>query len=127
MQAAIATRATELTLPALLYALRALGYGDQDVEFCSHLTSLHQPSLVQSVEFTESPRRATVLLNTGRLAHQWHTMTKTGRVAKLNKLNPGPFVEIHPDDAAGLGVAEGDSVEVASRRGRAVLPASVGT
>ncbi|GAB04041.1 putative nitrate/sulfite reductase, partial [Gordonia amarae NBRC 15530] len=66
-----------------------------------------------------------VLLNTGRLAHQWHTMTKTGRVAKLNKLNPGPFVEIHPDDAAGLGVADGDSVEVASRRGRAVLPASV--
>ena len=34
--------------------------------------------------------------------HQWHTMTKTGKVAKLNKLNPGPFVEIHPDDAARL-------------------------
>ena len=29
-------------------------------------------------------------------------MTKTGKVAKLNKLNPGPFVEIHPDDAARL-------------------------
>ena len=40
------------------------------------------------------------LLNTGRLQHQWHTLTKTGKVAKLNKLNPGPFVEIHPDDAA---------------------------
>ncbi|MDT5148647.1 MAG: sulfite reductase flavoprotein alpha-component [Mycobacterium sp.] len=34
-----------------------------------------------------------VVLNTGRLQHQWHTMTKTGRVAKLNS---GPFVEIHP-------------------------------
>ena len=43
------------------------------------------------------------VLNTGRLQHQWHTMTKTGKVAKLNKLNPGPFVEIHPDDAAALG------------------------
>jgi len=65
------------------------------------------------------------LLNTGRLAHQWHTMTKTGKVAKLNKLNPGPFVEIHPDDATRLGVVDKDAIEVASRRGRAVLPAVV--
>ncbi|WP_433671956.1 molybdopterin-dependent oxidoreductase [Nocardia sp. CA-136227] len=65
------------------------------------------------------------VLNTGRVQHQWHTLTKTGRVAKLNKLNPGPFLEIHPEDAAKLTVAEGDWVEVASRRGRAVLPAVV--
>ncbi|MFG2290948.1 molybdopterin-dependent oxidoreductase [Streptomyces sp. NPDC048595] len=65
------------------------------------------------------------VLNTGRLQHQWHTLTKTGKVAKLSKLNPGPFVEIHPRDAQALGVAEGDAVEVASRRGRAVLPAVV--
>lgn len=65
------------------------------------------------------------LLNTGRLPHQWHTMTKTGKVAKLNKLNPGPFVEIHPEDAARLQIADGDAVEIASRRGRAVLPAAI--
>ncbi|MGW2959340.1 molybdopterin-dependent oxidoreductase [Streptomyces sp. NPDC001220] len=65
------------------------------------------------------------VLNTGRLQHQWHTLTKTAKVAKLNKLNPGPFVEVHPEDAAALGLADGDSLEVASRRGRAVLPAVV--
>ncbi|QKV96188.1 molybdopterin-dependent oxidoreductase [Streptomyces sp. NA02950] len=65
------------------------------------------------------------VLNTGRLQHQWHTLTKTAKVAKLNKLNPGPFVEVHPQDAAGLGLAEGDSVRVTSRRGQAVLPAVV--
>ncbi|MEU6114146.1 bifunctional nitrate reductase/sulfite reductase flavoprotein subunit alpha [Streptomyces sp. NPDC047117] len=65
------------------------------------------------------------VLNTGRSPHQWHTLTKTGKVAKLNRLDPGPFVEVHPQDAAGLGLAEGDSVEVASRRGRAVLPVVV--
>ncbi|MEU1480391.1 molybdopterin-dependent oxidoreductase [Streptomyces sp. NPDC005760] len=65
------------------------------------------------------------VLNTGRLQHQWHTLTKTAKVAKLNKLNPGPFVELHPEDASALGVVDGDSVEVASRRGRAVLPAVV--
>ncbi|MGW3012409.1 molybdopterin-dependent oxidoreductase [Streptomyces sp. NPDC001219] len=65
------------------------------------------------------------VLNTGRLPHQWHTLTKTGKVGKLTRLNPGPFVELHPRDAAALGLTEGDTVEVASRRGRAVLPAVV--
>ncbi|RPE28672.1 bifunctional nitrate reductase/sulfite reductase flavoprotein subunit alpha [Kitasatospora cineracea] len=63
------------------------------------------------------------VLNTGRLPHQWHTLTKTAKVAKLTKLNPSPFVEIHPEDAAALGIGAGDGVEIASRRGRAVLPA----
>ncbi|CAM5735348.1 bifunctional nitrate reductase/sulfite reductase flavoprotein subunit alpha [Mycolicibacterium aubagnense] len=52
-----------------------------------------------------------LVLNTGRLQHQWHTMTKTGKVAKLNKLNGAPFVEIHPADAAHLGIADAASVE----------------
>ncbi|MDK1344446.1 bifunctional nitrate reductase/sulfite reductase flavoprotein subunit alpha [Streptomyces sp. 378] len=64
-------------------------------------------------------------LNTGRVQHQWHTLTKTGKVAKLTKLDPGPFLELHPEDAPALGIADGDLVEVASRRGRAVLPAVV--
>ena len=65
------------------------------------------------------------VLNTGRVQHQWHTLTKTGKIATLNKLNPGPFVEIHPEDAAVMGVADRDAVEIRSRRGRAVLPAVV--
>lgn len=66
-----------------------------------------------------------IVLNTGRLQHQWHTMTKTGRVDKLNKLNAGPFVEVHPVDAVALELTEGQPVELASRRGRAVLPAVI--
>jgi len=66
-----------------------------------------------------------LILNTGRLQHQWHTLTKTGKVPTLNKLNPGPFIEIHPEDADALGIGERDQVEVRSRRGRAVLPAVV--
>ncbi|MBO3273779.1 bifunctional nitrate reductase/sulfite reductase flavoprotein subunit alpha [Pseudomonas schmalbachii] len=65
------------------------------------------------------------VLNTGRLQHQWHTLTKTGKVATLNKLNPGPFVEVHPEDAAALGVRDKDHLEIRSRRGHAVLPVVV--
>ncbi|HUR75063.1 MAG TPA: molybdopterin-dependent oxidoreductase, partial [Sporichthya sp.] len=65
------------------------------------------------------------VLTTGRVQHQWHTLTKTGKIARLTKLNPGPFVEINPVDAAALGIAESDAVEITSRRGRAVLPAVV--
>jgi sulfite reductase (NADPH) flavoprotein alpha-component len=66
-----------------------------------------------------------LVLNTGRLQHQWHTMTKTGKVDKLNKLDSGPFVEIHPVDAVALDIVDGQAVELTSRRGRAVLPAVV--
>ena len=59
------------------------------------------------------------------MQHQWHTLTKTGKVAVLNKLNPGPFVEVNPQDGAALGLQPGDGLEVRSRRGRAVLPVLV--
>ncbi len=64
-----------------------------------------------------------LILNTGRTAHQWHTRTKTGHVASLNRLNPGPFLEISLDDAEDLGIHEGDPVRITSRRGAAELPA----
>ncbi|MFJ2985602.1 MULTISPECIES: molybdopterin-dependent oxidoreductase [unclassified Pseudomonas] len=66
-----------------------------------------------------------LVLNTGRVQHQWHTLTKTGKVPALNKLEPGPFVEIHPEDAARLGIHDKDQVAIRSRRGQAVLPARV--
>ncbi|KAF1312295.1 reductase [Pseudomonas sp. SG-MS2] len=66
-----------------------------------------------------------LVLNTGRVQHQWHTLTKTGKVPALNRLEPGPFVELHPEDAARLGIQDKDQVAIRSRRGRAVLPVRV--
>ena len=45
-----------------------------------------------------------LILNTGRLRDQWHTMTRTAIAAKLNQHKPEPFVEIHPDDATQFGL-----------------------
>jgi anaerobic selenocysteine-containing dehydrogenase len=67
-----------------------------------------------------------LLLTTGRTVHQFHTRTRTGRAPELNAAAPERWVEIHPDDAAPLGIADGDLVEVASRRGAVRVPARVG-
>lgn len=66
-----------------------------------------------------------LMLNTGRVQHQWHTLTKTGKIPTLNKLNPGTFIEINPQDAEALGIGAKDSVQISSRRGTAVLPAVI--
>lgn len=60
-----------------------------------------------------------LVLTTGRVRDQWHTMTRTGKISVLLKQEPKPFVEIHPDDAARVGVTDGEMVAVISRRGRA--------
>ncbi|MBV1825447.1 bifunctional nitrate reductase/sulfite reductase flavoprotein subunit alpha [Komagataeibacter oboediens] len=65
------------------------------------------------------------VLNSGRLQHQWHTLTKTGRVDSLNRLNPGPFVEIAPPDARALGLTQDDRVRITSRRGQIALPVRI--
>ncbi len=67
------------------------------------------------------------VLTNGRVEHQWHTLTKTGKVAALNKLNPSAFLQIHPLDAEQLGVHQGGLVRVDSRRGFAIYPAQVTT
>ena len=57
-------------------------------------------------------------LITVRGAHAWHTLTKTGRVARLRRLDPGPRVLVNPADATAAGLPEGGPAEVISRRGR---------
>jgi assimilatory nitrate reductase catalytic subunit len=73
---------------------------------------------VEPQPLRDPPRPAfPLLLNTGRTVEHWHTRTKTGRIPILEGLAPEAWVEIHPADAAELGVADGDWVRVASERG----------
>jgi assimilatory nitrate reductase catalytic subunit len=61
-----------------------------------------------------------LVLNTGRLRDQWHTMTRTGKSARLAGHAPEPFVDLHPHDALLAGVREGELARVTSRWGAMV-------
>ena len=65
------------------------------------------------------------VLTTGRIRDQWHTMTKTGKVRRLGTHIPRPQLEVHPDDAARLGISADDLVEVSGRRGAIRLRAKL--
>jgi assimilatory nitrate reductase catalytic subunit len=62
-----------------------------------------------------------LVLNTGRIRDQWHTMTRTGRSPKLASHLPEPFVEMHPYDAMLCGVRDGTLARVATAWGACVL------
>ncbi len=61
------------------------------------------------------------LLNTGRQMYHWHTGTMTRRSFALDARESSPIVELHPADAAALGVADGEAVRVASRRAEVTI------
>jgi ferredoxin-nitrate reductase len=65
------------------------------------------------------------VLSTGRVVYHFHTRTKTGRSAALNRRVPHAYVEINPQDAERLGIGFGDLVEVTSPHGIWEGPAMV--
>jgi len=62
-------------------------------------------------------QRYPLVLNTGRIRDQWHTMTRTGKAARLMRHLSEPFCEIHPQDAAELGIADSSVVRLSSPHG----------
>ncbi len=56
-----------------------------------------------------------LVLNTGRIRDQWHTMTRTGMVPRLNAHLPEPFVQVQPSDAKLL--QDGGLARLTSRHG----------
>ncbi|TAJ76332.1 MAG: nitrate reductase [Gallionellaceae bacterium] len=58
-----------------------------------------------------------LVLNTGRIRDQWHTMTRTGKVPRLNVHLPEPFVQIHASDAQRYQLQDGGLARLSSRQG----------
>ncbi|WP_151708981.1 nitrate reductase [Acinetobacter brisouii] len=64
-----------------------------------------------------------LILNTGRIRDQWHTMTRTGLAPALANHRAEAYCEIHPQDALKYGISEQGLVEVFSTWGKCVLRA----
>ncbi len=66
-----------------------------------------------------------LVLTTGRSLYQYHTGTMTRRVKGLNVLRAEELVEVNQKDADSLGIADGETVRVVSRRGEVTATARV--
>jgi ferredoxin-nitrate reductase len=89
----------------------------------------HDPrgrAFLKGAEYVPSPELPSddypFLLNTGRTVYHWHTRTKTARAPELQQAAPDAWVELAPEDAERLEIAEGDIVAIESARGRLELP-----
>ena len=80
--------------------------------------------------FVATPPRAPVnapdeefplVLNTGRIRDQWHTMTRTGYAPRLTSHLPEPYVDMHAQDALLAGTRDGGLVRVVTRWGSIIV------
>ncbi|MGS2738156.1 molybdopterin-dependent oxidoreductase [Sinomicrobium sp. M5D2P17] len=75
--------------------------------------------------FLQKESEYPLVLTTGRIRDQWHTMTKTGKVARLKTHYPDPVLEINMVDAYLKGIRNGDVIEVTSKYGQVRLRAKI--
>lgn len=66
-----------------------------------------------------------LILNTGRIRDQWHTMSRTGLSANLSTHKAEPYCEIHPNDALKYGLKDHELVNIKSQWGACVLKVNV--
>jgi assimilatory nitrate reductase catalytic subunit len=73
----------------------------------------------------ESNWQYPLILNTGRIRDQWHTMTRTGRSARLQQHRPEAFADFHPGDLEKFRIRENQLIALSSPLGRCVLRAHI--
>lgn len=67
------------------------------------------------------------ILSTGRIPFHFHGGSMTRKIDILNQEAPTGYVDIHPEDAKKLGVAEKELLKVSSRRGEISIKARIST
>ncbi|MFA7414309.1 MAG: nitrate reductase [Rhizobium sp.] len=105
-----------------------VGVGRQETRFFADGRFYHADGKARFVAIeSEVPIRTSadfpLVLNTGRVRDHWHTLTRTGKSARLSSHLAEPFVEIHPDDASHLGISDADLVRLESPHGHIIVRA----
>jgi assimilatory nitrate reductase catalytic subunit len=86
-------------------------HSDRKAHFIA--TTPHAPLTALDVEYP-------LVLNTGRIRDQWHTMTRSGKSARLAGHMPEPFVDMHAQDALLCAVRNGELARVSTQWGSLV-------
>ncbi|THV20229.1 nitrate reductase [Peteryoungia ipomoeae] len=106
---------------------QAAGSAGRDTRFFADGRFYHPDGKARFVATPASPRGLAqpsdlpFILNTGRIRDHWHTMTRTGKSARLSAHLAEPFAEINPQDAAKLGIDDADLVEIAGTAGATAI------
>ena len=88
-------------------------FATPDGKACFVPTAPRGPAHATSAEYP-------LVLNTGRVRDQWHTMSRTGRAPQLSGHTAESFIDLHPQDALLYGVREGELARVSSAWGAVV-------
>jgi len=73
----------------------------------------------------QTSSRYPMVLNTGRIRDQWHTMTRTSNAIRLLNHIDQPFVDLSPVDALQYGISNNNLIEISNSLGRCVVRAKV--
>jgi assimilatory nitrate reductase catalytic subunit len=82
---------------------------------------------IRQMELQDPLPKWPMTLNTGRYRDHWHTMTRTGLSPKLARHRDEPLVEVHPDDAAELGLADRGLARVSTPQGESLFRVTLST
>jgi predicted molibdopterin-dependent oxidoreductase YjgC len=93
-------------------------------EFTRGLGAFHEINFRPAAELPDE--EYPYILSTGRTLYHYNTGNMTQKVGAIRQKQRRNFVEVHQQDADALGVADGDDVTVATRRGELTVRARVG-
>ncbi|GEO10939.1 hypothetical protein SAE01_34350 [Segetibacter aerophilus] len=113
------------------YTKEETGFGTTRLFTDKQFYTPSKKAIIQTVEEGNQSEKTTedlpLVLTTGRIRDQWHTMTKTGKVSKLKQHLSNSFLEIHPNDAEDRNINENDIVEIFNGRGNVRVKAKLTT
>jgi ferredoxin-nitrate reductase len=113
------------------YTKEETGFGTARLFTDKQFYTPSKKAIIHTVEEGNQSEKTTkdlpLVLTTGRIRDQWHTMTKTGKVSKLKQHVSNSFLEIHPNDAEDRNIKNDDIVEIFNGRGNVRVKAKLTT
>ncbi|HWB27529.1 MAG TPA: molybdopterin-dependent oxidoreductase [Chitinophagaceae bacterium] len=113
------------------YTTLETGYGTPRLFADKKFYTPSQKAIIHAVDSFNQSEPLTenhpLVLTTGRIRDQWHTMSRSGKVNKLKTHIAESFMEINPVDAKERTINDGDITEVFNNRGSVRVKAKVTT